>query len=285
MKKFHHILAIMLSLPFLVHAQGDWTIQRTEDGPAKLAERIPLGKSYMECVYDHTIYDPVKNITEVKDWILEIGRDAIFYRDYGVYRVDSVIDKDYPDGYILCSEYDEIERKYNSHPNYELIIDLKQNTLTHYQQVFMDNYNYEEPIPAFDWTITEEEEELCGYACRKATTSFRGRDWTAWFAEEIPVNRGPWKFSGLPGLILKMEDSKKEHIIEAYQIRQSDRPFWRYTHSTAMKTDRLNFNKMLTDYMTNPGNFIVGQPGVPMGADGKPAIKNRRRFFNPIELE
>lgn len=34
-----------------------------------------------------------------------------------------------------------------------------------------------------------------------ATTQFRGLTYTAWFALDIPINEGPWKFHGLPGLI------------------------------------------------------------------------------------
>ncbi|MCM1356080.1 MAG: GLPGLI family protein [Staphylococcus sp.] len=285
MKKFHHILAILLSLPFLVHAQGDWTIEGYEDTMVEIGKGIPLGVSFMECVYDHTVYDPVKKKTRVYDEILEVGRDALRYGDYGRYRKDSVMAKDYPDGKIMFSESMRLAKEYGVRSSYTIIEDLRQNKLLFYRQIFMDNYNYEEPIPQFNWTITEGEDELCGYACRKATTSFRGRDWTAWFAEDIPVNRGPWKFNGLPGLILKIEDSKKEHVIEAYQIRQSDRPFSNDISPSSIKTDRLNFNKMMKDFMTNPGNFLAGQSDAPIGLDGKPAIKNRRLFFNPIELE
>lgn len=55
-----------------------------------------------------------------------------------------------------------------------------------------------------DWSITNESKNWEGYALSKATTTFRGRKYEAWFAFEIPINAGPWKFSGLPGLILEV---------------------------------------------------------------------------------
>ncbi|MDD3459145.1 MAG: GLPGLI family protein [Weeksellaceae bacterium] len=62
----------------------------------------------------------------------------------------------------------------------------------------------ENQIP-FDWKIENEYTQLMGMKVQKAITHFRGRDWTVWFASEIPLNIGPWKLGGLPGLILKAE--------------------------------------------------------------------------------
>lgn len=39
-----------------------------------------------------------------------------------------------------------------------------------------------------------------------ATTSYGGRNYTAWFAPDIPISDGPYKFSGLPGLIFAVKD-------------------------------------------------------------------------------
>ena len=73
-----------------------------------------------------------------------------------------------------------------------------------------NNYLVEEPAAIIDWKILKDTMSFSGIACQKATTKFKGRNWTAWFATEIPFQSGPWKLNGLPGLIVEAYDEKKE---------------------------------------------------------------------------
>ena len=57
--------------------------------------------------------------------------------------------------------------------------------------------------------------------CVEATANYRGRTWTAWFAPEIPVQDGPWKLCGLPGLILEAHDANSDYIFEATGLLQN----------------------------------------------------------------
>lgn len=72
-------------------------------------------------------------------------------------------------------------------------------------------FNYvAEKLPKIVWEIQNEKKKIGSYECTKATTTFRGRDFIAWFTTEIPLPFGPWKLHGLPGLILEAHDPKKE---------------------------------------------------------------------------
>ena len=63
-----------------------------------------------------------------------------------------------------------------------------------------------EPTGSIKWIITDETKTVGIFEAVKATTDFRGRNYTAWFAPDLPVGIGPWIFHGLPGLILELYD-------------------------------------------------------------------------------
>lgn len=75
-----------------------------------------------------------------------------------------------------------------------------------------------ENFPTFTWNILRDVKKIGGYTCYKATTRFRGRHYTAWFTMDIPIQDGPWKFWGLPGLILEVSDSLNQVKFTAQSI-------------------------------------------------------------------
>ncbi|WP_294243232.1 GLPGLI family protein [uncultured Chryseobacterium sp.] len=62
-----------------------------------------------------------------------------------------------------------------------------------------------------DWKILPDKQKIGEYNAQKATATFGGRDWIAWFTTDIPFQDGPYKFYGLPGLIVKIEDTTGSH--------------------------------------------------------------------------
>lgn len=81
-------------------------------------------------------------------------------------------------------------------------------------------FQYVEDIPDLKWKISSKTKTVMGYNCQSATVSFRGREYEAWFTPDIPLAYGPWKFHGLPGLILEVTDSKNEYHFTANGIQQ-----------------------------------------------------------------
>jgi GLPGLI family protein len=82
------------------------------------------------------------------------------------------------------------------------------------KESLMSSYLIEEPFPAIKWKISGDTLTVGNLHCQKATTHFRGRNYTAWFCPELPYRSGPWKLSGLPGLIVEAYDTKKEVVFK-----------------------------------------------------------------------
>lgn len=89
--------------------------------------------------------------------------------------------------------------------------DFKKNK-SYNKQFFDETINIVDSIAIWKWEIMDETETILGYTCKKATTKYYGRDVIAWFTDEIPVSDGPFHYSGLPGLILKIQTRSNEII-------------------------------------------------------------------------
>jgi len=85
-----------------------------------------------------------------------------------------------------------------------------------YKTIFIkqkgQDYFYSDSLHPMVWKLESEKKLLVGKECFKAETDFRGRHYTAWYAPSIPVPNGPWKFGGLPGLILEIYETGTRSI-------------------------------------------------------------------------
>ena len=81
-------------------------------------------------------------------------------------------------------------------------------------QLMMNSYLVDGPMPIIDWKTSGDTATFGGLHCQKATCHFKGRDYTAWFCSDLPVQIGPWKLNGLPGVIVDARDAKNEVVFK-----------------------------------------------------------------------
>lgn len=87
---------------------------------------------------------------------------------------------------------------------------------------------FTEMTPNIDWTVRADSiKEYQGLSVVFATGHYGGRDYEAWFTPQIPYPVGPYRFGGLPGLIVTL-NSTDDYVnyellrIEEISLEESD---------------------------------------------------------------
>jgi GLPGLI family protein len=78
-------------------------------------------------------------------------------------------------------------------------------------------------LPKLSWRLREGHKvSILKYECNEASMNFRGREYRVWYTSQIPLSEGPWKLSGLPGMILRVEVKGQgdNFKMECYEIGQ-----------------------------------------------------------------
>lgn len=108
--------------------------------------------------------------------------------------------------------------------DYTLYKNAPENKISYTLKILGDKLRYEDEKDLLEWEILPETGNIQGYESQKAMTEFRGREYTAWFTSEIPISDGPYKFQGLPGLILQIGDSENQYIFELTEFKRLNEP-------------------------------------------------------------
>lgn len=142
---------------------------------------------------------------------------------------------------------------------------------------------YEEKWNGQEWTLQGDTASFLGHQCQKAMCHWRGRDYIAWFAPDIPIRRGPWKFGGLPGLIMKVHDVDSLYVFEAVAIEKGNYPIWQYPKEEFMKSSRMKTWKLQKAFNLNYSKTAGRRRMNPDGTIGD--LISRPHEYYPMELE
>ena len=243
--------------------------------------------------------------------VLDITDKKSVYQDYTLIAQDSIIKikveemqktKQFKDmskdivmpkfAYKVSKTYPDMETQYS---------ESMMNGMTPIQLAYNEK-------PNFAWKISNEKQKIGEYNAQKATTDFGGRKWTAWFSNDIILQDGPYKFSGLPGLIVKVSDdggnytwelkgNKKVNDYQEESYAEKVRPGGA---GSLVEVNREKFEKTFSEYKKDPFSSVRTQipasvmsnkiPGMDktIGEMLKDQEKMLKTFYNsndnPIEL-
>lgn len=141
---------------------------------------------------------------------LDITKDKSIYQDFTVPAQDSIIKMEI-EAMEKSGTWKDMSKSIKmpkfSFKIYKTYPDM---TVSYMDRISTKLFKYDDPV-TFNWKILPDKEKIGAYNTQKATTEFGGRKWTAWFSTELPFQDGPYKFHGLPGLIVKVEDDEKNY--------------------------------------------------------------------------
>jgi len=242
-----------------------------------------------------SVSDPTKPERTTADYmVLDIGEKGIsrFYSD-NRRRTDSIMNELMKGGGPVRFNSNTLSNSGITSPGdaKEVFKNYPAGKISVTDRVANSDYLYEEDRNNFQWQIESDTREILSYTCQKAVADFRGRHYEAWFAPDLPLNDGPWKFSGLPGLILYVEDSDKNFVFQAIGIENYNLPV-EFPQKDYLKTSRSEVARIQKRFIEDPMGYIsnsmpgarvmirtVDESGVERsGSDVKIP-------YNPMELE
>ncbi len=253
--------------------------------PIKSAQQDTLDNTLFRCYYKMLWVKDAENPTQKteNEMLLQVGKTVSKFFDRQKYLSDSLMQE------YAKQQMDGIDamNKILGRGVRPIAISIFKNypegKITTIDRIPFDSYLYEEELPTYEWTLSSDTTTVCGYLCKKATSSIFGRNYTAWYTPEIPTDNGPWKFGGLPGLILKIEDDQGHYLFECIGI---EKPTWSDPIYFQESKSRFNITKKRfldaqRKYHENPSGKIENSG---MIQSSLPVSASKARPYNPIEL-
>lgn len=144
-------------------------------------------------------------------FLLQVIQDKAFFISENLVKTDSSRRSDVFRAMVEAPKGGSIHIVASSRPKIKFYYTIVQSNqeVGYFENIDTQLYSYQEPVIK-DWKLSEETQTVNTLHCKKATLQYKGRNWTAWYAPEIPLPYGPYKFTGLPGLIIKMESEDGE---------------------------------------------------------------------------
>lgn len=209
------------------------------------------------------VYRPQKDSarTDKAMMILDIVKDRSIYRDYLNVSQDSIIQATFEKMQKSGTFVDMSKMLKMPKFGHKVVKLYPSMEVKFAEKILQDNLIYREK-PQFNWQIGTEKAKIGAYNVQKATGTYAGRTWNAWFTNDIPFQDGPYKFSGLPGLIVKIEDKDLNYSWELKGNKKVEN-FEELTYGEKLgakmgqkvndlEVSREKFNKTFEDYKKDP---------------------------------
>lgn len=225
-------------------------------------------------IYD-VVYRPDSASTEIRktNYYLDINPDETFYYERSFFVSDSI-------------EKASGLRTFNGKVTDLLSKKRKANEYSLYSIQSFDIYQLRD-APKITWNIEKDTKTSSSFILQKATAKFGGRNWIAWFSRDFPFLEGPYKFHGLPGLIVEIYDNKENYHISLNKSENFTATqfisFYQNAKARGIEIPYSKYKSMLLSYYQDPIKFVnSGQ--IEINEDHKLGLDDGRIIYKPEEL-
>ncbi|QZE13774.1 GLPGLI family protein [Halosquirtibacter laminarini] len=209
----------------------------------KAKDIVIIDTTKVSFYYDYTFVKDTNNITELShdDMVLQVGSHCARFSHLFEVELDSACykyrDYTFEEQYkyikdvftLTCPSKFSYYRLYKNYPK-----------VREYSMEFLSNKSFirtQEPMDKI-WSLEEAKDTtIMGHSCSLATCHYAGRDYRAWYTLDIPISFGPYKFDGLPGLVMRVEDSEKQHVFQLYKIGKRKRKMFYVEQDNEIKAN------------------------------------------------
>ncbi|SDD86015.1 GLPGLI family protein [Riemerella columbipharyngis] len=183
------------------------------------AQEKAIDSLKIQCEYWLNYQNDSTNIysKDSEEFLLLIGKNKSLFLSTNKYKRDSIKNSYIKEGNSVAI-LDLSKFPKTAFP-YRIVKNYSNNELLFYNDISAKLSVHYVEHPNLTWKISNENDKIANIDCGVAYTNYGGRQYKAWYAKDIPLSEGPYKFSGLPGLIIKIEDTKGFYKFELISFK------------------------------------------------------------------
>lgn len=207
------------------------------------------------------------------EWNLDIGdKTAVFYCPNQRLRTKAL--RENPNG-GMAAVY-KVRDQYPNAEDLQLLWNAPEpGKFTYANKLMVKAFTYKEELPKINWQLVDSTTTICDYECQMAIGTTMGRTWKVYFTTDVPLSYGPWVLGGLPGLVLKAEDSEHLFSFEAIGVENVDdgSKVELFDTEKAIDCKREKYVELRNMLYSNPEEFSMAIAGIKSRAldeKGKP---------------
>lgn len=166
------------------------------------------------------IYKSTPNYTYEELFSLQVLNDRALFISEQAIKYDSIFESEFKKSFRSGGNID-LRGKSFPKTKFPYTIVQTNSDIRYFEKVGMALLSYKEPT-INNWRLIDESKIINSFKCKKAEVTYKGRNWVAWYSVDIPLPYGPYKFTGLPGLIIKITDQNGDYDFELVKSLSSD---------------------------------------------------------------